>query len=80
MRQGNLATYAWSNAPGDEYPPHAQSFNKVIYVVSGTSVWDLPATGERIEMHPGDRFELPREVVHATQVGPKGVTCPEGRF
>ncbi len=77
MQQKNLTPYAWSNGPGDEYPPHSHSYNKVIYVAAGSIVWILPATAEQIEMQPGDRLELPHDVVHAARVGPKGVTCLE---
>ncbi len=77
MQQENLRPYAWSNGPGDEYPPHSHSYNKVIYVAAGSIVWELLTTGEQIEMHPGDRLELPHDVVHAAHVGPQGVTCLE---
>ncbi len=77
MQQENLMPYAWSNGPGDEYPPHSHSYNKVIYVAAGSIVWELPATGEQVEMGPGDRLDLPHDVVHAAHVGPQGVTCLE---
>lgn len=77
MLQEKLTPYSWSNAPGDEYPPHSHAYDKIIYVAAGSIDWELPATGEQIEMGPGDRLELPRGVVHAARVGPRGVTCLE---
>jgi hypothetical protein len=55
----------------------SHSYNKVIYVAAGSIVWGLPATGEQIDMHPGDRLELPREAVDDAQAGPNSVGCPE---
>jgi quercetin dioxygenase-like cupin family protein len=72
-----LTPYAWSNAPNDVYPAHRHSYHKVIYVVSGSITWILPDLDSEIETFPGDRLDLPAEVVHAAQVGLRGVTCLE---
>lgn len=80
MEREHLAPYAWSNGPGDVYAPHSHSYGKVIYVASGSIVWLLPASGEEIEMHAGDRIDLPRGVVHAARVGAQGVTCLEAHL
>ena len=71
--------HSWSNGPGDVHPAHLHSHNKVIYVAAGSIVWELPATGEQIELQPGDRLVIPHDVVHAAQVGPKCVTCLEAQ-
>jgi len=75
-REG-LSPYAWSNAPYDTYPAHTHAYHKVIYVVRGSITWVLPQTGQEIDMHSGDRLELPRGTLHAARVGPQGVTCLE---
>ena len=77
-RQDGLAPYRWSNGPGDTYAPHKHSYHKVIYVLEGSIVFDLPATGESHGLGAGDRLDLPAGVVHAARVGPQGVVCLEG--
>lgn len=77
MRRDNLSGYAWSNGPNDEYAPHSHSFDKVIYVLSGSLTWILPATGQEITTHAGDRLDLPRGTIHAARVGMNGVECFE---
>jgi quercetin dioxygenase-like cupin family protein len=37
-----LHPYRWSNAPGDVYSSHTHSYNKVIYVLSGSITFGLP--------------------------------------
>lgn len=77
MNKEKLEPYAWSNQPGDEYPPHTHAYGKVIYVSRGSITWILPETDEEVETRQGDRLELPPQVVHAAQVGKSGVTCLE---
>jgi Uncharacterized conserved protein, contains double-stranded beta-helix domain len=77
FRSEGLSPYAWSNAPGDVYSAHSHSYDKVIYVVRGSITWLLPETDQEIETRAGDRLNLPRGVVHAARVGPRGVTCLE---
>lgn len=77
FRREGLSPYIWFNAPGDTYAAHSYSYDKVIYVVSGSITWILPEMNQEIETHAGDRLNLPRGVVHAARVGPHGVTCLE---
>jgi hypothetical protein len=37
----------------------------------------LPISSEQNGLLPGDRLDLPHEVVHAARVGPKGITWLE---
>lgn len=78
IREG-LFYYDWSNDPGDVYPPHSHDYDKVLFVLSGSITWLLPATAEAIETRAGDRVDLPRGIAHAAIVGPEGVTCLEGQ-
>jgi quercetin dioxygenase-like cupin family protein len=73
----NLMPYQWGNAPGDTYAAHRHSYAKVIYVVSGSITFGLPATGERLVLRAGDRLDLPAGITHDATVGPDGVTCLE---
>ena len=61
--------YTWSNGPHDEYSAHTHSFDKVLYVLSGSITWILPQTNEQIETRAGDRIDLPRGTIHAARVG-----------
>ncbi len=74
-----LFCYDWSNEPGDVYPAHTHDYDKVLFVLSGSITWLLPATNETLETRAGDRIDLPRGTVHAAIVGPEGVTCLEGQ-
>jgi quercetin dioxygenase-like cupin family protein len=72
-----LSYYRWSNAQGAVYAAHTHSYHKVITVVKGSITFGLPAGGSQINLHPGDRLELPPGVVHDALVGPEGVVCLE---
>lgn len=72
-----LHPYRWSNGPGDVYSAHTHSYHKVIYVVNGSITFGLPEAGDQVELHAGDRMELPAGVTHDAIVGPQGVVCLE---
>jgi quercetin dioxygenase-like cupin family protein len=76
-QQEGLSPYTWSNAPGDYYPAHTHSYNKVLIVVRGSINWVFPELDQEIEAFPGDRINLPGGVLHAAKVGEMGVTCLE---
>lgn len=75
-----LTAYPWSNGPGDRYPAHSHGYRKVIFVADGSITFGLPETGDRLEMHAGDRLELDRGVIHDAVVGPDGVHCLEAHW
>lgn len=72
-----LRPYQWANGPGDQYAAHAHPYHKVLYVVRGSITFGLPALGEAVELHAGDRLDLPAGVAHDALVGPEGVVCLE---
>src|SRR5687767_10854046 len=72
-----LSAYSWSNDPGDVYAVHSHTYNKVIYVVSGSITFTLPDSGEDVLLERGDRLDLPAAVRHGARVGPQGVLCLE---
>ena len=72
-----LEAMRWSNGPGETYATHDHSYDKVIYVVAGAIAFELPATGDKVLLHTGDRLELPSGTTHSATVGPEGVTCLE---
>jgi quercetin dioxygenase-like cupin family protein len=72
-----LSPYSWSNGPGDVYAVHSHTYNKVIYVVSGSITFTLPDRGEDVLLERGDRLDLPAGTRHGAQVGSTGVLCLE---
>lgn len=80
LQAEGLPAYPWSNGPGDRYSAHSHGYRKVIYVVHGSITFGLPETGDRLEMHAGDRLELDRGVIHDAVVGPDGVECLEAHW
>jgi quercetin dioxygenase-like cupin family protein len=77
LAEEDLDAYRWSNGPGDVYSAHTHSFNKVIYVVSGSITFGLPDSGEQVTLNFGDRLNLAAGVAHNAIVGSEGVVCLE---
>ena len=78
MLDEGLAPYAWSNGPMDVYAAHTHTYDKVIYVVSGSITFGLPELERNVTLFPGDRLDLPKGTVHDALVGKDGVVCLEG--
>lgn len=78
MTDEGLSPYAWSNGPLDVYAAHTHGYDKVIYVVSGSITFGLPALERNLTLFPGDRLDLPGGTLHDAQVGSDGVVCLEG--
>jgi quercetin dioxygenase-like cupin family protein len=72
-----LLPYQWSNDPGDTYSSHSHTYQKVIYVLSGSITFGLPESDGVLNLEPGDRLGLPAGVQHNATVGPRGVVCLE---
>ncbi|HKY54408.1 MAG TPA: hypothetical protein VJM08_08890 [Anaerolineales bacterium] len=75
--QEGLSPYQWSNGPHDVYSAHKHSYDKVIYVVSGSITFGLPEESRQLLLKAGDRLDLPANTVHDAVVGPQGVVCLE---
>ena len=74
-------TYStWADGPHDTYPAHSHHFDKRLVCLVGSITFALPATGERVELRPGDLLVLPAETVHAATVGAHGVRCAEAHL
>lgn len=76
-RSEGLQPYDWSNGPGYVYAAHTHGYDKVLRVAQGGIRFDLPELGQSLELGPGDTLFLPREVLHAATVGPRGMACLE---
>ncbi len=77
MVKEGLNPYTWSNGPGDVYSAHKHPYHKVIYVVSGSITFGLLEEDNSIDLHAGDRLDLPAGGVHDAVVGQQGVVCLE---
>lgn len=71
--------YSWSNGAGHRYGAHSHTYTKILYCVAGAIDFTVEPEGRVIHLEPGDRLELPAGTVHAAVVGPRGVTCIEGK-
>lgn len=71
--------YSWSNEPGTVYAAHSHAYRKILYCLRGSIRFDLVASGESVELLPGDRLDLAPGTAHSALVGPAGVSCVEGR-
>ena len=80
LQDQGLDPYAWSNAPGDVYAAHSHIYDKVIYAISGSITFGLPAENRSLTLHPGDRLDLPAGTVHDAVVGSAGVVCLEAHI
>jgi mannose-6-phosphate isomerase-like protein (cupin superfamily) len=78
MTNEGLSPYAWSNGPHDVYAAHTHTYDKVIYVVSGSITFGLPDLERNVTLFPGDRLDLPKGTIHDALVGKDGVVCLEG--
>lgn len=79
LREEADGAHAWSNGPGDRYGAHRHAYTKVLYCASGSIDFTLEDEGRVLHLEPGDRMELPAGTPHSAVVGPRGVTCVEGR-
>ncbi len=75
FRAEGLSPYSWSNGPGDRYGAHTHSYFKVLYCARGSITFDVE--GEKVDLKPGDRLDLPAGTSHSAVVGPQGCTCYE---
>lgn len=72
-----LRPFRWSNGAGDSYDVHTHDYHKVLYCVTGSITFKVE--GESVELHPGDRLDLPAGRSHSAVVGPEGVVCMEAQ-
>ena len=72
-----LSPHSWSNGPDYQYPAHSHSHYKLLYCVHGSISFQVDGTGEKIDLAPGDRMEIPPSTLHSATVGHSGVTCIE---
>ncbi|MDX1615210.1 MAG: hypothetical protein R3300_12930 [Candidatus Promineifilaceae bacterium] len=72
-----LHPYRWSNGPGYRYSAHSHGYDKVICVVKGSILFNLPQKDRSVSLEAGDRLYLTAGAVHDAIVGGDGVVCLE---
>jgi mannose-6-phosphate isomerase-like protein (cupin superfamily) len=77
LRSEGLSPRWWSNGPGDTYGSHAHPYHKILYCAQGSIEFRLDAEDEALDLHAGDRLEIPAGTPHSALVGPEGVSCVE---
>jgi uncharacterized protein YjlB len=80
LRAAGLEPGSWSNGPHDRYAAHDHGYDKVIVVAMGSITFGLPDRSEAIELHVGDRLDLPARTSHDAVVGSDGVSCLEAHL
>ena len=53
---------SWRDAPGDVYDAHKHDADQTLYLVEGQI--EFGVNGETIQLHPGDKLELPAFTIH----------------
>lgn len=70
----------WSHLAGEGHPAHSHEYHTAIYCVEGAMTFTiLDENNRRIDMHPGDRLEIPAGVRHVAVAGADGGAYLEGR-
>lgn len=80
LRASRRAYSTWGNAPGDTYAVHSHGYDKHLVCLSGSIRFTLPATGEAVDLSPGDELHLPAGTPHGALVGAHGVQCAEAHL
>lgn len=68
-REG-FPAFAWEDAPGTAYPPHAHDEDESIWIVRGEITFGVGGAEHRLRA--GDRLMLPAGTVHTALAGPAG--------
>ncbi len=77
FRRQGLSPHRWSNPPGDRYGAHSHPYHKVLYCARGSIRFLVEPGGQRFDLSPGDRLDIPPGTSHSALVGPDGVACLE---
>jgi len=76
LQRDGLSGRWWSNAPGDRYGAHSHPYHKLLYCARGSIGFQME-DGQRFDLSPGDRLDIPPRVTHSAVVGQQGVACVE---
>jgi quercetin dioxygenase-like cupin family protein len=79
LRREARDVYEWSNGPGHRYGAHSHTYAKILYCTAGSIDFVVEPERRVIHLEPGDRMSLSAGTIHSAVVGPRGVTCVEGK-
>ena len=68
--EGFANVYEWQDKAGTEYPVHQHKGRVSLFVTDGSITYDFE--GEKKEVLPGQRFDVPVGTTHSAVVGPQG--------
>ena len=74
-----LAPYKWRCEPQDIFPAHEHPYEKIVVIVDGSITFGFPIEAEPTTLFPGDRLDLPANVLHNAVAGSNGVVCLEAQ-
>ena len=80
LAKQDLRVYNWSSPSEAVFYSHTHGYHKILYVVSGTIKFDFPSRHKTINLHPGDRLDLPAGIRHSAMAGTEGVSCLEAHI
>jgi quercetin dioxygenase-like cupin family protein len=80
LAKQDLKVYHWSSAPEAVFFSHTHGYHKILYIISGSIKFDFPSRHKVINLHPGDRLDLPAGIRHSAVAGTDGVTCLEAHI
>lgn len=72
LRKEGFFTFLRSDPPNHSYPDHKHDQIYAHIVLKG-EMW-LTVEGKKHFLKTGDRFDVPKGVVHSAKIGPKGCT------
>ena len=77
LDEQELRIFHWSSPPEGLFAGHTHGYHKIIFVIDGSIKFDFPTRHQSIDLHVGDRLDLPAGVRHSAEVGADGVKCLE---
>jgi quercetin dioxygenase-like cupin family protein len=80
LAQEGLEASEWSNDPGDTYSAHRHPYDKVVVAAEGSITFHLADLARDVDLHAGERLDLPADTLHGATVGSAGVTCLEAHL
>lgn len=72
LKEEGIDSFPWSDSPGAYYYPHQHTDPEIRWLVKG--MMKVKANSTILELHPGDRLEIPAGIVHEIWMDPNEET------
>jgi hypothetical protein len=79
MQMEGLKPFTWTGLPNNIYYLQRLAYRRILWVVEGSMMVELPEESRYIKLDKGDRLELPAGAPHQIMVGSKGLVCMEAQ-